>query len=562
MSNLREYIISLYKHEDLDEFYLDMETLRATQYNCMPDRAVDCFQRRPVSRNTHYMLSEDEAAQIRNDPRVLAVELTPEELGLKIIPHYTQTSAYWNKGTDSTVNSHRNWGLYRSTLAQNITNWGMDFTENTAGTIDITSSGKNVDVVIVDGHMDPTHPEFAVNADGTGGSRVNQFNWFSLDPFVKGTLPGTYTYPTDFNDGDQQRTDDNNHGAHVTGTSCGNTQGWARDATVYNISPYGTNANIISGTNLFDYIKVFHETKAVNPATGFKNPTVCTNSWAYGAGIPITSVTSVVYQGVTYTGPFTKAKLESLGCRIFSTDVIIPSRVISVELDVADLITAGVICVGAAGNDYSYGTDSSADNNYYNSIAATINGIAYTLYYNRGCTPGAAMITVGSLGPNRFEHKSTFSNCGPIVDIFAPGHNIMSSVNTSYPEGYVNTYDSRNDLYFIVKYSGTSMATPQVCGVIACILETYPFLTQSQVLSYLTKYANLNKMGDGGSGDNYSRSNSLLDDTRLQGAPNMILRYKQERPSSGNVFPKSNTWFRPTSGQTWPRPRIFGVGRS
>ena len=37
---------------------------------------------------------------------------------------------------------------------------------------------KDVDAVIVDGHVNPDHPEFAVNVDGTGGSRVNQFNWF------------------------------------------------------------------------------------------------------------------------------------------------------------------------------------------------------------------------------------------------------------------------------------------------------------------------------------------------------------------------------------------------
>lgn len=65
MSNLREYVITLHKHEDLDEFYLDMETLRTTMYGVMPERAVDCFERRPISRNTHYKLTADEVEELK-----------------------------------------------------------------------------------------------------------------------------------------------------------------------------------------------------------------------------------------------------------------------------------------------------------------------------------------------------------------------------------------------------------------------------------------------------------------------------------------------------------------
>ena len=50
-----------------------------------------------------------------------------------------------------------------------------------------------MDVVIVDAHINPDHPEFAVNSDGTGGSRVNQFNWFQYNS-VLGYSNGTYTY--------------------------------------------------------------------------------------------------------------------------------------------------------------------------------------------------------------------------------------------------------------------------------------------------------------------------------------------------------------------------------
>ena len=39
-------------------------------------------------------------------------------------------------------------------------NWGSNGTTTLSGIVTTTSSGKNVDVVIVDGILDITHPEF------------------------------------------------------------------------------------------------------------------------------------------------------------------------------------------------------------------------------------------------------------------------------------------------------------------------------------------------------------------------------------------------------------------
>ena len=55
----REYVITLHKHEDLDSFYDDMETPGGALF--IPDRAVPVFDRRLVSRNTHYKLTDEEA---------------------------------------------------------------------------------------------------------------------------------------------------------------------------------------------------------------------------------------------------------------------------------------------------------------------------------------------------------------------------------------------------------------------------------------------------------------------------------------------------------------------
>ena len=49
--------------------------------------------------------------------------------------------------------------------------------------------------------------------------------------------------------------------------------------------------------------------------------------------------------------------------------------------------------------------------------------------------------------------------------------------------------DSRNSSYHLASISGTSMSSPQVAGVIACLAEQEPFLTQAEALQHLKEYA-------------------------------------------------------------------------
>ena len=55
----REYIVTLWRHEDLDDFYSDMESESNVLY--APNREVGLVAKRTISRNTHYMLTDDEA---------------------------------------------------------------------------------------------------------------------------------------------------------------------------------------------------------------------------------------------------------------------------------------------------------------------------------------------------------------------------------------------------------------------------------------------------------------------------------------------------------------------
>jgi hypothetical protein len=92
------------------------------------------------------------------------------------------------------------------------------------------------------------------------------------------------------------------------------------------------------------------------------------------------------------------------------------------------------------------------------------------------------------------------------------------------------------------------MASPQVCGVLACVLETYPNMTPAQAMTYIKTYGKSGQMTDTGG--------TASDTTSLQGSDNRYLFAKKERLDSGNVFPKQDYFLRPTTGTIYPRTRI------
>ena len=67
---MNEYIVTCTTYEDLQSLYDDLETPGGTLH--IPDREVELVHRREISRNTHYMLTDEEAEQVRTDSRVIA----------------------------------------------------------------------------------------------------------------------------------------------------------------------------------------------------------------------------------------------------------------------------------------------------------------------------------------------------------------------------------------------------------------------------------------------------------------------------------------------------------
>ena len=295
----RKYIVTVYDYSDLDAIYEELETSGKAPPNTEINRDVQCLERRPMSRNTVYRLTDWESTQLKNDPRIKEVSIHPDELGIKAgTCATTQTSSNWDKSSGIS-SSMKNWGLLRCTEGVQRSGWaGTGYEGNgsgtaaQSGTVTLTQTGRNVDVVICDtGLPTAAHPEFAVNADGTGGSRIVNYNWFQHNPEVTGGAVGTYNLGLL-----------DSHGMHVAGTVAGNTQGWARDSTIYSL--YYDTGSTGNFSLVFDYIRAFHRNKDVNTATGRKNPTIVNNSWGmslFSTDWSFADITAVTYRGTRYT---------------------------------------------------------------------------------------------------------------------------------------------------------------------------------------------------------------------------------------------------------------------
>lgn len=88
------------------------------------------------------------------------------------------------------------------------------------------------------------------------------------------------------------------------------------------------------------------------------------------------------------------------------------------------------------------------------------------------------------------ETRSYFSNGGAGVSVYAPGHSIMSSTSLVTDLG---SYDVQpyflNEDWTQCNLSGTSMASPQTCGLGAVFLELNPGATPAELKQFIVNNA-------------------------------------------------------------------------
>jgi subtilisin family serine protease len=400
----------------------------------------------------------------------------------------------------------KNWGLHRSTNANNPFSSSNAVTASFPYTLD----GTGVDIVVIDTGIEADHPEFAVNADGTGGSRVVDFNWASL---------GVTGVPTSSAIGGYLK-DSDGHGSNCASIAAGNTCGWAPGAAIYAIRIFtgydtktGTALGAISSDLAFDLVRAFHLAKK---AAGNNRPTICTNSWGYRASY--TGVTTTYFRGTLYVGQ-SPAYGQIGGQHPYNTNMEY------LNTSVNNAVAAGVICVGAAGNYYhKIDVPGGIDyNNYYM-------GTYGNYQYHRGQSPTAAsgMINVGAVDNNLgSERKASFSESGPRVDIYAPGVMIMGAYANKPYQTYA-VQDTRKSGSYLNKISGTSQATPQVTGLLACILQARPSMTTAEAKAFLTEHSVKGALTMTG-------ADAFTNTTSIQNGNNRILKTPFTSPNRGGI---------------------------
>ena len=607
----------------------------------IPDRQVtcsDCKEHSPT-RGT-YLLTHEEADEIKKHPQVKWIELSPSDYrhaypdpepatkrfrkSVKIYRNLSTTS--FSISATSAEENRTNWAMRRVGVQTNGDAWPNTFgTQVSPITSDISYSltGKNVDLVIQDSGVFQYHPEFI---DDDGKSRVRDIildGPYYIDPsyftsnnytYTKpdgrigittasahawwenssnrsatfnsiGTLavPNAYTVANSLGIGGTSHTMTSSHGTGCAGLAAGKNFGLAFESNIWTISIFAP-ANIATEAS-YDAVKIFHQHKPINTATGRKNPTVVNGSWGYFGAF--NSGTNVTYKFKGSTGTFTGYSSSDTGAQayayglsshpVYGRKFSTSSRSHSIDAAGAEMVAGGVIFIVAAGNDnqrLGIGTDDIQQNDYFTSIVSG-NDHRGTSLFPSGTLPIGSrdylhpqgvgfntstafhpVICVGAMDDTieqsyaGYEHelyaemKASYSNNGPGIDVWAPADETLSAGmraanGDQLPGGDIN-YSRYNSDFVDMYFNGTSAASPVVAGSIALFLESKPDATSGEVKEFIRTHGSV-----GVSTDKY------LDPFPVDDNQYYWMTSRNLRGAHRNVL------FDPTATDT--RPKISGV---
>ena len=322
------------------------------------------------------------------------------------------------------------------------------------------------------------------------------------------------------------------HGTGCAGLAAGKNFGLAFESNIWTISIFAP-ANIATEAS-YDAVKIFHQHKPINTATGRKNPTVVNGSWGYFGAF--NSNTTVNYKFKGSTGTFTGYSFSDTGAQayayglsshpVYGRKFSTSSRSYAIDTAGAEMVDAGVIFVVAAGNDnqrLGIGTDDVQQYDYFTSV---VSGNDHrTSLFPSGTLPIGSrdylhpqgvgfnasidfhpVICVGAMDDTieqsyaGYEHelyaemKASYSNNGPGIDVWAPADETLSAgMRASDGDGLPNdvNYSRYNSDFVDMYFNGTSAASPVVAGSVALFLESKPDATSGEVKEFIRTHGSV-----------------------------------------------------------------------
>lgn len=604
MNQPHEHIVTVHKGVDWRDLHHQLTTDTTHRHEvdsqCVPDEPCVCCKLRPISRNTHYMLTDEQAGKLIRDPRVLSVISKrfkpPDELD-QIQPGWFPRFIYDDNPRDRFGVSDLR---FEANESCDLDNWGLlnhsnpgvprdlewdDENKRDADrhTYEYTLDGTGVDVVIIDDGVMPGHPEFD---DAEGNTRIQQINWQQAAPNAFANSGTTYNHNQHY------AIPVGGHGTHVAGTVAGRTHGWAKNAHIYRIN-HGSLANAGAGNIdrdiVWDVVREWHNNKTngrptvVNGSYGrsrtriyFTGPAPYTPidfPWlnlsngdrveihtARGINSDTGEVQVINFGPGTDGEEYTQGNAHPNG--IFGPIGLWEDNLNAYQnwladgngifyqftgstadesADVIDAIDDGIHVCASAGNSHRgahYLPGEPQYDNWFEGVESDdpiFGDVRWRFYHNRGQSkcgyeamdstyagvvdsiwdparrneedmdwgdrPGVEDHNRAFVVGNIDQEYSTFSwranpeppaessNVGSNVNMWAAGSDIKSAWNNALTN-LCSVQGSDGTDYYTSIISGTSMSSPQVAGIVACLLQLKPSWSPQKVFNYFRNTSN------------------------------------------------------------------------